>query len=178
MRWNHKVLDRLVRRPGANRGQALIEFALTLPMLLLLIVNVVNFGGFFYAWITISNAARAGADYAVLNGASVGAMDRLTIPTGADIVTMIQNETSSLPNASSLTVGVCQNNNGTITDLAGSCASTQLDPENPSYVLTTVQVAYTYTPFISAGFQFPGLNVYATLPPLTITRVAYMRLLD
>jgi Flp pilus assembly protein TadG len=156
-------------------GQALIEFALTLPMLLLLIINVVNFGGFFYAWITVANAARAGADYAVRGGASVGAMSSVTMPTGPQIVAMIQNETSSLPNDSSLTVGVCRNNNGTITVLAGSCASPELDPENPAYVLTTVQVGYTYKPFISAGFQFPGLNVYVTLPPLSITRVAYMR---
>jgi Flp pilus assembly protein TadG len=173
----HPVFDRFIRRFGTSQGQALIEFALSLPLLLLLIVNVVNFGGFFYAWITVANAARAGADYAVLNGASVGSLDQLTIPTGAQIVTIIQNETSSLPNASSLTIGVCQNNNGTISVLAGTCTSAKLDPENPAYILTTVQVAYTYKPFISAGFQFPGLNVYATLPPLTITRVAYMRLL-
>ena len=42
-------------------GQALIEFSLVLPLLLLLIVNVVNFGGLLYAWVTVSNAARTGA---------------------------------------------------------------------------------------------------------------------
>ena len=172
MRWNYKVFDRCTRRPGANQGQALIEFALTLPLLLLLIVNVVNFGGFFYAWITIANAARAGADYAVLGGASAGATPT---PTGAEIAAVIANDTSYLPNASSLTVGVCQDNNGTITILTGSCTTVKDDPEAPSYVLTTVQVAYTYKPFISAGFQFANLGVYATLPPLTITRMAYMR---
>lgn len=177
MWWKHPVFNRFIRSSSTSRGQALIEFALSLPLLLLLIVNVVNFGGFFYAWITIANAVRAGADYAVMNGASVGALNQLTVPTGAQIVNIIKTEASSLPNASSLTIGVCQNNNGTITVLTGTCSSAKLDPENPAYILTTVQVAYTYKPFISAGFKFPGMNVYATLPPLTITRVAYMRLL-
>src|SRR5689334_16870203 len=53
------------RRRHTSRGQALIELALILPLLLLLIVNVVNFGGLLYAWITVSNAARAGAQYSI-----------------------------------------------------------------------------------------------------------------
>ncbi len=172
MRWNRKIFDRFFRRPSAAKGQALIEFALMLPLVFLLIVNVVNFGGFFYAWITVANAARAGADYAIMGGASAG---DLVPATGAQIVALITQDASSLPNASSLTVGVCENNDGTITILTGACGTALADPEAPDYVLTTVQVTYTYQPFIPATFQFGNLGVYATLPPLTITRVAYMR---
>jgi Flp pilus assembly protein TadG len=159
------------RATGAEKGQALIEFALMLPLLLLLIVNVVNFGGFFYAWITVANAARAGADYAIMGGASAG---NLTPASGAQIVALINADISSLPNASSVAVGVCQNN-GTQTVITGSCSMNPADPEAPDYVMTTVQVTYTYTPFIPASFQFANLGVYATLPPLTITRRAFMR---
>ena len=42
-------------------GQSLIEFALSLPFLLLLIVNTVNFGGYVFATITVASAARAGS---------------------------------------------------------------------------------------------------------------------
>ena len=49
-----------------ERGHSLIEFALILPLLFLLIVNVVNFGSFLYAAITVANAARAGAEYAMI----------------------------------------------------------------------------------------------------------------
>src|SRR5207247_8711258 len=66
--------DRMSRadcRKSAAGGQALIEFALILPLLLVLIVNVVNFGAFFFAWITVANAARSGAQYMCLGGASV-----------------------------------------------------------------------------------------------------------
>jgi Flp pilus assembly protein TadG len=160
--------------PG-NSGQALIEFLLLLPLLLLLVVNVVNVGGFFFAWITIANAARSGADYQILGGASAGS---LTPATGAQITAMINQDTKWLPNQSSLSVNICQNNNTKITTLAGTCSSVPADPEPGSYVITTTDVTYTYQPFIPAGFQFPNLNVYVTIPPTTVHRRAVMRSLQ
>jgi hypothetical protein len=53
--------SRAERPSRSEQGQALIEYALLLPLLFLLIVNTVNFGGFLFAWITVSNAARASA---------------------------------------------------------------------------------------------------------------------
>ena len=153
-------------------GQALVEYALTLPFILLLVVNVVNFGGFFYGWITMANAARAGAEYAILGGASVGAIEPAN---GGQIINMITQDISSLPNSSTLVVSICQNYNGTITSLAGSCSAIPTDPEPTNYVLTTVDTTYTYKPFIPAGFQFPGLGIYATLPPTTVHRRTVMR---
>ena len=167
-----QTFKRFLRKLRTDKGQALIEYILLLPLIFLLVVNLVNFGGFFYAWITVANAARAGADYAILGGASAG---DLVPANGAQITAVITQDASSLPNASSLTIGICQNNNGTVTYLSGTCSSAPTDPEAPNYVLTTVQVNYTYKPFIPASFQFPNLNIYATLPPLSITRLAYMR---
>ncbi len=46
-----------------RRGQALAEFALTLPLLLLLIFGVVEFGRIFQAWVTIENSARESIRY-------------------------------------------------------------------------------------------------------------------
>jgi Flp pilus assembly protein TadG len=44
-----------------NRGQELVEYALTLPILLLLILGIVEFGMAIFAYNTIANAAREGA---------------------------------------------------------------------------------------------------------------------
>lgn len=44
-------------------GQALVEFALVLPILLLLIVAVIDFGWIFMAKIRVTNAARETARY-------------------------------------------------------------------------------------------------------------------
>ncbi|MBE2195424.1 MAG: pilus assembly protein [Anaerolinea sp.] len=49
----------------ARRGQTLVEFALTLPILLMLIWAIIEFGRIFQAWVTIQNAARTAARYAV-----------------------------------------------------------------------------------------------------------------
>lgn len=46
-----------------NRGQSLIEFALILPVLVLIIYGVFDLGRAFYAVITIANASREGARY-------------------------------------------------------------------------------------------------------------------
>jgi len=46
-----------------RRGQALVEVALTLPLLLLLILGAMDFGRMFYTKIILTNAAREGANY-------------------------------------------------------------------------------------------------------------------
>jgi hypothetical protein len=61
---------------SATEGQALIEFALILPIVFLLIVNAVNFGSFLFAWITIANSARAGVQYVASGRAAVGTPHR------------------------------------------------------------------------------------------------------
>jgi Flp pilus assembly protein TadG len=162
-----------LRKRSAFEGQALIEYMLVIPLLFVLVVNMVNFGGFFYAWITVANAARGGAQYAVLNSASVGS---LTPASSAQIRTLITQDVSSLPNQASLTINVCQNNNGTITTITGTCTGIASDPEPASYVLTSADVTYTYQPFIPL-FNFPSLGIHATLPPTAIERRACMRTL-
>ncbi len=170
---DQRTLDQFLRPVWFNTsGQALVEYLLLLPLLFLFIVNAVNFGGFFYAWITVANAARAGANYAILGGASVGS---LPPATGAQVDTLITQDIYSLPNKSSLVVNVCQNFNGTVKALAGTCSAIPADPEPSNYMLTSVDVTYTYKPFIPAGFQFPNLNLYATIPPTTVHRRAVMR---
>jgi len=46
-------------------GQELIEFALVVPLLMLILFGVLDLGRAFYASITIANAAREGARYAM-----------------------------------------------------------------------------------------------------------------
>ncbi len=60
-----KIITRL--RKG-ERGSALIEAALTLPLLLLVSVGIFEFGRVFQTWQVLTNAAREGARMAVLPG--------------------------------------------------------------------------------------------------------------
>lgn len=50
-------------RRRARSAQALVEFALLLPLMLLILLGVVDFGRCFYFWTSIANAAREGARY-------------------------------------------------------------------------------------------------------------------
>src|SRR5882757_2118601 len=108
------ITARLLR----NQGQALIEYILVLPLIFVLIVNVINFGGFFYAFVTVANAARAGADYAILGGASV-ASSHISSATVSNITDLITADIASLPNKPSLSVTVCQS--GGIDPPTGAC---------------------------------------------------------
>lgn len=55
-------------RPGSERGNALVEFALVLPLLLLIFAGIVDFGFLFQRYEVITNAAREGARIGVLPG--------------------------------------------------------------------------------------------------------------
>jgi Flp pilus assembly protein TadG len=60
----------LVRRLCGQRGQALIETALTLPIVLVISVSIFEFGRALQVWQLLTNAAREGARVAVLPGAT------------------------------------------------------------------------------------------------------------
>ncbi len=49
-----------------SRGQALVEFALVLPVMMLILLIVVDFGRLYQSWIQLNNAARVGANYAAM----------------------------------------------------------------------------------------------------------------
>ena len=157
------------KRTSRRKGQALVEFALLVPLVFLLAVNALNFGGFLFAWITVANAARAGAEYMSMSSASPGAPAPATL---AQITTLVTNDVSSLLNRSSLAVAICTN----ATTAANGC-TTLFDPEAPAYTLATVDVTYTYQPFIPL-FSFPKLGISATLPATTIHRKAVVRMLQ
>jgi len=57
------LLRRLV---GADSGAELIEFGLTLPLLLLVVLGMIEFGFVFQQYEVVTNAAREGARIAVL----------------------------------------------------------------------------------------------------------------
>ena len=49
------------RKKKGEKGQALAEFALLVPIFLVLLFSIVDFGMGFYSWITVTNSAREGA---------------------------------------------------------------------------------------------------------------------
>jgi Flp pilus assembly protein TadG len=63
-----------------ERGAALIEAAITIPMILLIAVGIFEFGRAYQTWQVLTNAAREGARQAIL-------IDK----TDADVQAVVQN---------------------------------------------------------------------------------------
>jgi Flp pilus assembly protein TadG len=60
------------RRPSWVRGQVLVEFALLLPIMLLLVLGIIEFGRAFMVRQVLTNTAREGARVGVIPGSTVG----------------------------------------------------------------------------------------------------------
>jgi len=62
-----KLSVTMKRRRDSDAGSALMEFALSLPVLLLILTGAVEFGRFAYLAIEMTNAAKAAAQYGAQN---------------------------------------------------------------------------------------------------------------
>ena len=177
----HSATDNMTsaRRPAhGTSGQAIVEYALMVPLIFLLIVNAFNFSGFIYCWLTVADAVRAAADYASEDSSTATSP---ATPTVAAITTLVQNATAGLPDYSTLnpTVTVCENNNGTVTTFGSTSAcpagvtNPPGDPESSAlYATVAADVTYTFSPVI-AGSAFLRFGLPAL--PSTIHRRMVIR---
>ena len=100
---------RKTSRAAEERGAAMIEAALTLPLVLLLSVSVYEFGRAFQYWQVLTNAAREGARIASLPGSADTAIEtrvenyieagQLPIPEGLDVDIVHDDQISIGPDA-------------------------------------------------------------------------------
>src|SRR6266487_6183902 len=64
-------MSRLRRRLAGEEGTAMLETALTLPLLLVVSISIFEFGRAYQTWQVLTNAAREGARVAVLPNADL-----------------------------------------------------------------------------------------------------------
>ena len=83
-----KIRNRRTIQIESERGQALTEFALALPILALLLFAVIQFGIAFNNYVTLTDATRAGARKAAV-------ARRLSDPRGA-CITAVRNSAVDL----------------------------------------------------------------------------------
>ncbi len=107
-----RILRKLVQ---ARAGSAVHEFALTAPVLLLLMVGAIDFGRSFYHSITISNAAAMAAFY--------GSQNLMYSSHSSEMSTVAQNESADIGTVSVSTARVCRCPNGNSVDcVSGTCS--------------------------------------------------------
>ena len=80
-----------------ERGAALLEAAIVVPIILLISVGIFEFGRAYQTWQVLTNAAREGARLAIISGS-----------TDTDVETRVRNYMSAgqLENASTATVTI------------------------------------------------------------------------
>jgi Flp pilus assembly protein TadG len=152
------ALMRFVRRfLRAESGAELIEFSLTLPLLLLLVLGMIEFGFLFREYEIVTNAAREGARIAVL-------------PTYSATQTAQQNNASARAKQYLTNAGLDQ---ALATVTVGVPVSTVLAAPATGCVWS-VPVSVTYphpVPFISGIVSYFGV----TLGPMTVRATSQMR---
>ena len=160
-----------------TRGQSLVETALMLPLLLLLVMNTVNFGYFFLVIVNLTGAARSATLYAIEGSSTPAAAELPPSGNGSTVQTVtylaFQDLTGALWNPSGASIRVCSpininansgvNNAGTSSQEANceTCTNTSCtaaaagtspdpgaDPEAPAFILTQVRITYTFRTLI------------------------------
>jgi Flp pilus assembly protein TadG len=149
------TMARSRNRIKSQRGTALIEAALTIPLILLLSVVIFEFGRAFETWQIMTNAAREGARVAVLPGSTD---------------TMVRSRVQDY-----LRVG--------LSDTEASNATIGLNAQTISLAADGSMTAAGSQVVVSLPFQFMVLNPVAQLvvngstlgQPITLTTSAVMR---
>ncbi|MCK6449491.1 MAG: pilus assembly protein [Alphaproteobacteria bacterium] len=147
----HRVLS-LARRFGpAREGNALIEFAVIAPLLLLLAAGATDFGMQAYAALSVESAARSGMQMLATNpGDTAGAESAALAATSLD------------PSQVTVTVTqACQCGDGASVSCSGTCAT-----GGDVAISYRVEVSTSYTRI----FPYPGLD-----NPVTLTGRAQIR---
>jgi Flp pilus assembly protein TadG len=137
-----------------KRGQELVEFALIFPVLVLFLFGVVDMARVFHALISISNAAREGARYAVTYG-----MDR-TLEVYTPDLTAITSRTRdelSIAGVSTDNSKVRVSCSESVSAPNESCQFSANTPSCTKYGKLSVAVAYQFD-FIISGI-IPGASL-------------------
>ena len=173
---------RKFRVTRSESGQSLVEIALMLPILIILILNAINFGYFLYVVLNLAAAPRSAVEYSILGSAAAGStglppaagtgtntassltyldmLGALNASTGVSV--QVCSKALGLSGSGSSQVAKCETCSSST-----SCSTTpgtgspapDSDPEAPNFVLNRVDVTYTF------GLLIPGTPFGAVMLP-------------
>jgi len=135
-----------------ERGAALVEMALTLPLMLLVSAGIFEFGRAYQTWQVLTNAAREGARIAVLPGT-----------TDANITNRVRTYISDGQLSGAATTPVMIDHTATIPVGIGTSSATRVTVNYPFTFVVLQPMAQLINPQSETG------------APLTMTVSALMR---
>jgi hypothetical protein len=175
------VAMRMPKFVRGSSGQALVETLLLVPLILLIVLNVINFGYFFFVAVNLAATPRSGVEYSILgfstpsslslpDAGPPGTINTVSYLSQQDLTGAINNPTGASIQVCSSTVGVsvsgtslCQTWDGSTWGTAGTGSpAPAADPEAPNFILNRVDVDYTFSPVI------PGTPFGLALLPISV----------
>ncbi len=178
------VAMKILKLARNSSGQALVETALILPLLMIIVLNVVNFGYFFLVALNLTASPRSAVEYSILGYSTPGT---LNLPSDVGVSYLSgQDLYGALSSPSSVSIQVCSSTLGvsgsgstqtakcapctlSSTDMSATCSAggtgspaPSSDPESPIFVLDRVDVDYSFHPII------PGTPFGLALLPLQV----------
>jgi Flp pilus assembly protein TadG len=143
-----------------HKGQSAVELAIGMGILSLLLLLASDFGRMYYTYVTVADAARAGAQF--------GAQSVVTAANASGIAAAVANDAGNISLASgSPTVSQCTCN--TTAKIVAQCSSSYNCSTNPVATWVTVSVRAPFTTIMA----YPGLS-----NPVTLTSTAQMEVLQ
>lgn len=142
-------------RKNTQRGSAMLELSISLPLLLLILFGVADFGRFMYAAIEINSAASAGAEYATTS--LVNSTDYAGMQTAA------QADAADVSGVTVTTSSYCKCLGGSVVSCTvGACGGTSTPP---NYIKVTTSGTF------NTLFSYPGLPSSIALSGSAIRRI-------
>ena|SRR5690242_5506490 len=127
-----------------SEGATLVEFGLTILVLLILVAGIIEMGRLVLAYTTVANSARAGARYAIVHGGDLTSGASSSADTSA-VKTVVKNYATA----------------GTI-QLVDSNITVTYSPDNLAGSTVTVKVVYTYSPMFGYFSSLLGVRLGST----------------
>jgi hypothetical protein len=141
-----------------QRGQSLVEFALTILFIFLLFVGMLEMIFLLYAYNTLANAAKEGVRYAIVHGTGNTQCSGPGLPLGSPAIIC--------PDLPGVNVQTVVTNFARLSMQSGATVVVDYNPNNANVALCNipgcmvqVRVSQTYHPFFGLGW--PSVTLYA-----------------
>ena len=157
-----EAIMKIKRQTLGQSGVSALEFAIVLPVLLLLLFGIVEFGVLFYDKAMITNASREGARLGIVYTGPDGCVGAACYTSEPEITTRVNEYLGISDGSSSLLISFDSNSSiGTSVSLPDGSASTGLR--------RSVVVTYDYGWLLLPNF------VVALTGPITLSATSEMR---
>jgi Flp pilus assembly protein TadG len=157
MKLKHLLRRSCAPQPGnSEEGSALVELALSMPVLLIMLLGAAEFARLAYASIEVVNAAHAAAVYASSSHAALSDSTGITNAAGTDSGNLTGSNAIQVTSVSS----ACSCSDTGVSPSSCADNSTCFNAHAAMITTVTVQTRSTYAPVIRIPGSALSFNLY------------------